>query len=155
MNSILKELLEYAIIIVVVVLVRIFIVAPAKVDGESMYPTLDDGELLIMKKYDHKLLVKRVIGLPGENINYENNNLYVNGIKVDENFDHAKTSDFNISKLGVTNIPDDMYFVLGDNRINSVDSRMIGLIKKEDIVGTTNFAFFPINKFGVIEHEGS
>ena len=82
-----KELVPYIVIIVVVVLIRTFIVTPVQVDGESMYPTLLDNQILILKKYDHSYdrfdivvfkynnskLVKRVIGLPGETVSYKNN----------------------------------------------------------------------------------
>ena len=85
----LKELLPYVIIVLVVVLIRSFIVTPIQVDGSSMYPTLEDKELLILKKYDKSFdrfdivvfeyngvrLIKRVIGLPGETIEYKDNNL--------------------------------------------------------------------------------
>lgn len=164
-----KELIPYVIIIITVVLIRTFIVTPVQVDGLSMYPTLKDNEILLLKKYDkdykrfdivvlkykNDKLIKRIIGLPGESIKYVDDKLYVNDKLVEENFSkNTETDDFDISYLlneEETKIPDNMYFVVGDNRDNSTDSRIIGLIKKEDIEGTVDFALFPFNKFGKIK----
>ncbi len=156
-----KELLPYIMIVVVVVAIRAFIATPVRVDGSSMNPTLEDGEILILKKYDRSLerfdivvldyngekLVKRVIGLPGEKIAYKDNKLYVDGKRVKEPFEHEVTDDFELEEQ----IPEGYYFVLGDNRINSTDSRMIGAISKEQIQGTTNFSIFPFDKFGTVK----
>ena len=156
-----KELLPYIMIVVVVVAIRAFIATPVRVDGASMNPTLEDGEILILKKYDRSLerfdivvldyngekLVKRVIGLPGEKIAYKDNKLYVDGKRVKEPFEHEVTDDFELEEQ----IPEGYYFVLGDNRINSTDSRMIGAISKEQIQGTTNFSIFPFDQFGTVK----
>ena len=156
-----KELLPYIMIVVVVVAIRAFIATPVRVYGASMNPTLEDGEILILKKYDRSLerfdivvldyngekLVKRVIGLPGEKIAYKDNKLYVDGKRVKEPFEHEVTDDFELEEQ----IPEGYYFVLGDNRINSTDSRMIGAISKEQIQGTTNFSIFPFDKFGTVK----
>ena len=156
-----KELLPYIMIVVAVVAIRAFIATPVRVDGASMNPTLEDGEILILKKYDRSLerfdivvldyngekLVKRVIGLPGEKIAYKDNKLYVDGKRVKEPFEHEVTDDFELEEQ----IPEGYYFVLGDNRINSTDSRMIGAISKEQIQGTTNFSIFPFDKFGTVK----
>ena len=164
MKNFIKELIPYVIIIVVVVLIRMFIVTPVQVDGNSMYPTLKDNEILLLKKYDQKYkrfdivvlnynnskLIKRIIGLPGEHIEYKDNKLYVNGKYVKERFKrNTETSDFEIDKK----IPKGYYFVMGDNRGNSLDSRdyRVGLVKKEDIVGVTIFRLYPFNKIGTIK----
>ncbi len=161
----LKELLPYVIIVLVVVLIRSFIVTPIQVDGSSMYPTLEDKELLILKKYDKSFdrfdivvfeyngvrLIKRVIGLPGETIEYKDNKLYVDGKEVAEEFDrNSKTDDFKLEDIGETTIPEGYYFVMGDNRDNSTDSRIIGLVDKDDIKGSTNLSIFPFDKIGTI-----
>lgn len=160
-----KELVPYIVIIAVVVLIRTFIVTPVQVDGESMYPTLLDNQILILKKYDHSYdrfdivvfkynnskLVKRIIGLPGETISYKNNILYINNKEIDNIKLDAYTYDFNLSELGFDKIPEGYYFVLGDNRTNSLDSRMIGLIPKDNILGVTNFSVFPFKRFGSIK----
>ena len=163
--KLLKELIPYIIIVIAALLIRTFIFTPVKVDGASMYPTLEDGEILILKKYDKSyerfeiavirhdgdMLVKRIIGLPGENIKYKKNKLYVDGKVVEEPL-YLETEDFSLMDLGYTKIPDDYYLVLGDNRYNSSDSRIFGLIKKEDILGTTSLRIWPFKKEGIIKN---
>lgn len=164
-KNIFKELLPYVIIILVVVLIRTFIMTPIRVDGSSMYPTLEDGEILILKKYDKSYerfdvvvfdyngsrLIKRVVGLPGETVEYKNNKLYVNGKKVTENFDRSSdTMDFKLEDIECEKIPKGKYFVMGDNRNNSTDSRIIGLVDEKDIKGSTNLSIFPFDKTGTI-----
>lgn len=162
--KIFKEIMSYLIIILIVVIIRTFIVTPVKVDGLSMYPTLNDKDVLLLKKYDRSFerfdivvikfnntkLVKRIIGLPGESVKIANNNLYINHSLVEDVKLDVKTEDFSISELGYDIIPEGYYFVLGDNRVNSVDSRTsaVGLISKDDIIGVTSFRIFPFNKIG-------
>lgn len=159
-----KSIIPYIAIIVAVILFRSFVITPIRVDGSSMYSTLKDGEILLLKKYDKNIkrfdvvvfyygnsrLIKRVIGMPGEKVEYKNNKLYINGKYIKEPFlkKHQKTYDFKLKKLGVSKIPEGEYFVLGDNRTNSTDSRMIGLISKDKMQGKTDFVIFPFNKFG-------
>lgn len=159
-----KEISIYVFIILGIILIRTFVVTPVRVDGDSMNNNLKNGEILLLKKYDKSFdrfdvvvfnykgekLIKRIIGLPGESVSYKDNKLYINGEYVEENMIDKITHDFNLSTLGVETIPDDYYFVMGDNRTNSTDSRFIGLINKKDILGTTNFIIFPFNKFGSI-----
>lgn len=167
MKKIIKDIIPYISIILIVVLIRSFIVTPVRVTGYSMYPTFDDGQILILNKtkkeykrfdvvvvnYNGEKLIKRVIGLPGEHIQYKNNKLYVNGKYVEESFlnSDVKTNDFDIIDLMITSfIPKDSYLVLGDNRENSTDSRVFGFVKKDNILGTTIFSVFPFTKFGTI-----
>ena len=100
--------------------------------------------------HNNTKLVKRVIGLPGESIECKDNELYINGEKIDD-YSTSRTGDFSLKELyDVEKLPDGYYFVMGDNRTKSSDSRdyRIGLIKKEDIVGTTSFRLFPFTKIG-------
>lgn len=159
-----KEIAIYALIIIVVVLVRTFIITPVRVDGDSMNDNLKNGEILLLKKYDksferfdvivfkykNEKLVKRIIGLPGESIAYKDNKLYINDKYVEEDMIDKKTYDFDLRELGFDTIPNNYYFVMGDNRTNSTDSRIIGLVNKDDILGSTNFILFPFNKLGRI-----
>lgn len=158
----LKSLIPYLVIIVVVVVIRTFIATPVRVEGRSMVPTLNNGDILILnklasnyKRFDivvvkahNSKLVKRIIGLPGENIEYKDNVLYINGNKIDDVTPEV-TDDFSLEELyGIKKIPNDYYFVMGDNRDGSSDSRdyRIGLIKRENILGKTIFRIFPLNK---------
>lgn len=159
-----KDLIPYVVIIIAVVLFRSFIMTPIEVEGMSMYSTLDNGEILILKKYDKTYkrfdvivfnngkdkLIKRIIGLPGETIEYKDNKLYVNDKYIKETFlkNNQKTYDFKLEDLGYEKIPKGYYFVLGDNRTNSTDSRIIGPISNKKISGKTNFVIFPFTKFG-------
>lgn len=163
-----KEIFSYIIIILVVVMIRAFIVTPVRVNGTSMYPNLTEGQVLLLEKIDKtykrfdivvvdheengkkEKIIKRVIGLPGEHITYKDNTLYVNNKKIDEDFINVGTSDFDISTLGSYTVPENSYFVLGDNRPISKDSRIIGFVKNEKIDGKAVFSLFPFNTFGRI-----
>lgn len=156
-----REIAIYILLILAVILLRTFIVTPVCVDGSSMLPTLKNGEILLLKKYDKSIerfdivvlnyngqkLVKRVIGLPGEKIEYKENKLYINGEEVKDVNTGYITNDFSAS------VSENAYFVLGDNRIDSLDSRLIGEISKERIEGVTSFAIFPFSSFGKIPCE--
>lgn len=158
MKKILKELVPYIVILIVVVLIRIFIVTPIIVDGDSMSPTLTDGEMMLLNKLgsierndivvinnEEGYIIKRVIALPGESIECRDGVIYINDEKYDDNF-ASKTDDFVKQFLN-----DDEYFVMGDNRLVSMDSRVFGAVTKEEILGTTNFVIYPFNKFGKIK----
>ncbi|MEG2322474.1 MAG: signal peptidase I [Bacilli bacterium] len=151
-----KELIPYAVILLVVVLIRTFIVTPVIVDGSSMEKTLFDGNILLLKKYDKHYdrfdvvvfdyndtkLIKRIIGLPGETVKYVDGLLYINDKVIDDKFSNI-TANFSLSKLGLDVIPEGYYFVMGDNRNKSSDSRVIGLISKDVINGSTSFKLWP------------
>ncbi len=159
MNDKIKEILSYILIILVVVLIRTFIITPIRVNGTSMYETLDDKDYMLLKKYDKNFkrfdivvvndngnkIIKRIIGMPKEDIEYKNNVLYINGEELDESYGYGYTNDF------VDYCGNDEYFVLGDNREDSTDSRIIGCVKKENILGKTNFVVFPFTKWGKVK----
>lgn len=172
MKDFIKEILPYIIVILIVILVKTYIISPIRVNGSSMYSTLHDKDLMILnktayynqpiKRFDivvvrvekskyiprKEYIIKRVIGLPGDKIEYRNNYLYINGKKIKEDYSHTETADFNIKDLGSITVPKNHYFILGDNRINSVDSRLLGFIKKENIIGKAKYTIFPISRFG-------
>lgn len=160
--KLIRELIPYLVIILVVVTLRTFIVTPIVVSGESMVPTLDGKELMLLKKYDTDYerfdivvvnknvegdnLIKRVIGLPGETIKYRNNHLYINGEIIEDSYAFGNTSNFREITLG-----DDEYFLMGDNRQISLDSRALGIIKEAEIEGTVGIVLFPFNKIGKVK----
>lgn len=153
-----REIAVYLLLILAVILLRMFIVTPVCVEGSSMLPTLKNGEILLLKKYDKSIerfdivvlnyngqkLVKRVIGLPGETVVYKDNKLYINNEEIKDIQTGYRTNDFSYV------VSEGAYFVLGDNRIDSLDSRIIGEISKERIEGVTSFAIFPFSSFGSI-----
>ena len=162
MKKFIKELVPYVIIVVVVITIRTFLATPIIVKGESMVPTLDGGEVMILKKYDKNYkrfdivvvsknvegdnLIKRVIGLPGETVRYKDNMLYINDKIIEDNYAHGITNNFQEVTLGK-----DEYFLMGDNREISLDSRIIGPIKKSDIEGTVGIILYPFNKIGKVK----
>lgn len=163
--SFIKEIIGYVLVIIIIIVIKKYVVSPIRVNQTSMYPTLHDKDIMLLNKisyhfkdierfdivvfeYEDEYLIKRVIGLPGENIEYKGNILYVNGKKVEEDFTKERISDFQIEELGTSKVPKDSYFVVGDNRINSKDSRRIGFISKEQIVGKSHFTILPFDRFG-------
>lgn len=163
MKKSLKELIPYIIIILLVIIIRSYLVTPVIVSGDSMVPTLKDKQLLLLNKINYRIndierydivvikidkkeIIKRIIGLPGETIEYRNNTLYINGHEEKNNYDF-ETSDFDLKSIcNCEQIPDNKYLVLGDNRKVSADSRIIGLIDKADIEGNVNISLWPIKK---------
>ena len=164
MNKFWKEAKDYLIIILVVMLIRTFLVTPAVVDGASMDYTLENGQLVLINKFVYNVkdvkrfdvvvldnkkegdkIIKRIIGLPNETIEYNNNQLYINGKRIEENYEFTNTEDFSYKTK------DNEYFVLGDNRVVSKDSRMLGTFSENDIVGRVNFRLFPFKKFGTVK----
>ncbi|MGM9900549.1 MAG: signal peptidase I [Latilactobacillus sakei] len=145
--------------------IRSFFLVPATVAGNSMQPTLKSGDQLLLKKFGqvHRFeivvfrlangttYVKRVIGLPGEHIAYQEGQLYVNDRPVVEPFlkqsqqKTVLTSDFDLKTLtDHDRIPANQYFVLGDNRRISKDSRTFGTIERETIIGRAVGIYWPI-----------
>lgn len=168
MNKRIKDIIEYIIIIVAVLLFRHFLYSPIRVTGDSMVPTLNDGDIMILDKIGYKIngldrfdivvvdykgekIIKRVIGLPGDHVEYSDDKLYINGKYIEEEYNRKETSDFILEFLGENTIPKDKYLVLGDNRPISKDSRIIGLIDKTDIEGYTSLVLFPFNKIGKVK----
>ncbi len=157
----LKSLLPYIIIIFIVVIIRTYIMTPVRVNGTSMYPTLDGGEIMLLNKlgkidrFDivvvklddkEENLIKRIVGLPGETIEIRASRIYINDKELEDNFGVGVTYDIDKMTLGK-----DEYFMLGDNRSISLDSREFGAIKRKEIKGTTNFVMYPFKKFGKVK----
>jgi len=171
-----KELLSYLKIIVITAIVVLgckqFLFAPIKVQGASMYPTYHDKDIIIVSKTskierfdqivfqsptEDELYIKRVIGLPGDTVEMKDDVLYVNGKAYKEDYVNRQTDDPN--QLRITEnftleqllkekkVPEGMYFVLGDNRLKSYDSRHYGLISEDAIYGEAKVTLYPFSNF--------
>ena len=156
----LKEYFPYIVTILLVILIKRYIVSPIRVQGDSMKNTLHNGDIMILdiigyrfskiKRFDivvidkeKEYIIKRVIGLPGEKIEYRDNQLYVNGKLIQDDYSKEVTEDF------YAKVPKNAYFVLGDNRTNSMDSRYFGAFDRKYILGKTGLTIFPFNRIGI------
>ncbi|MBO0996149.1 signal peptidase I [Bacillus sp. SD075] len=179
-----KEVFSWikAILIAVILafLIRTYIFAPIVVDGESMMPTLQDHERIVLTKFGTNIdnidrfdivvfhatvdkdYIKRVIGLPGDHIEYKDDTLYINGKAYEEPYlDKYKnqmeagvplTESFKLEDIsGSMTVPDGQLFLMGDNRQNSLDSREIGTISVDEIVGKANLVYWPINEIKLVK----
>lgn len=164
--------------VLLALLIRYFFFTPIIVDGLSMEPTLHDHNRMIVNKLSYKVgepehfdivvfqatedkdYIKRVIGLPGDHVAYKDDVLYVNGEPVDEPYlesakaevDGLLTYDFTLEEVtnGLTVVPEGELFVLGDNRRYSKDSRIIGTIPMEKIIGEAHVVYWPISDVRLI-----
>lgn len=163
---------SFIVAFIIVGVVYIFLGRPFTVSGASMYPTLHNGDRMILSKigdinrFDVVVLkapdenveyIKRVIGMPGDTLEMKQGVLYINGKKIEQPFINTEAlqkqtvfiDDFTLQSLiGETKIPEGKYFVMGDNRGVSRDSRMIGLIDRKAIEGKAVFTIWPLNQFG-------
>lgn len=174
-KKILKELyITFGIFFILLITVLKITITLPKIEGYSMIPTLEDGNRVVVNKFEKikrfKLVyfkdkmgnvgaVRRIIGLPGDRIKYVNDQLWINEQDVYERFlekslhkihdsEMTFTEDFTLEQVtGEEVIPSEKYFVLGDNRSFSSDSREYGLIDKSQIIGTIDFRLFPLHKF--------
>ncbi|MBP2240904.1 signal peptidase I [Cytobacillus eiseniae] len=156
--------------------IHTFFFTPVLVDGASMEPTLQDQDRMILtkvgepKRFDIIVFhvteetdyIKRVIGLPGDRIEYKDDRLYINGKLFDEPYldefkqeviDGPLTHSFTLRETPIKSevVPEGHLFVMGDNRRYSTDSRHIGAVPMEKVVGTTKFVFYPIGKIKIID----
>lgn len=161
----LKDTFKYIVTIVIVLIIFLYGVSIQQIVGPSMSPTYQDEEVVLLKKFYYKIfnverfdvvslkhdgtkyLIKRVIALPGETIEYKENKLYIDEKYVEEKF----LKDVNTTDFGPITLKDDEYFVLGDNRENSSDSRTYGTFNKSDFIGKVNLRIWPLNKVKYIK----
>ncbi|TQR17415.1 signal peptidase I [Psychrobacillus soli] len=160
-------------------IIRFFLFTPIVVDGESMMPTLQNGDRMVVNKigymvgkpdrYDivvfhapeQKNYIKRVIGLPGDHVEFNNDQLFINGKKLPEPYleqykseinEGTLTDDFTLEDITQKHeIPEGYIFVMGDNRRYSKDSRHIGLVAIDEVIGSTNFVFWPMDDIGFVK----
>lgn len=199
-TSMLREIIETALLaLLIFVLVRT-VVLNFKVDGRSMLPTFENGEMLLVNRNAYRSLdawdfidwipgvdernsativdwgdpgrgdvivftppapgedkpyIKRVIGLPGDQIEVRDNRVYVNGVALEEDYigDRESTCPTGWQHCGPLTVPDDSVFVMGDNRTNSEDSRYFGTVPDENIIGKAWIVYWPSDAWGVVEHQ--
>ena len=169
-KSVKKEILSWALTLLAAVAIalpiRAFVFEPIRVDGRSMQDTLQDGELMLVTKYEYlfgdperfdvivcrypnrkERFVKRIVGLPGDTLSIADGLLSVNGVTYPEDY-LTYRPDYELAEYTV---PEDSYFVLGDHRNNSNDSHLIGPITREQIIGHTRCVVFPFSAMRGIE----
>ncbi len=156
------------------VIIYLFLVQPHQVTGASMDPTFHDGEYILTDKITYRFqepqrgdvivfkaprnpdfdYIKRIIGVPGDTVLISGGAVFVNGNKLNENYIQSETLILPgqyIKEEQEFKINNNEYFVLGDNRSHSSDSRQWGTVPKKDIIGRVFFRYWPPNKFGVIK----
>ena len=181
MNKVMKEMISTLLYLLGVLcltwLVITFVGQRTEVDGSSMEPTLTNGDNLIVDKlsyrfrdperfdiivfpYKHKektYYIKRIIGLPGETVQIdEKGDIYINGEILSESYGREiiKAENIGLAAEPIV-LGEDEYFVMGDNRNNSTDSRypQVGNIKREDIIGRAWVRIWPFSSFGILKHQ--
>ncbi|EUB17511.1 signal peptidase I [Shuttleworthella sp. MSX8B] len=173
-REVLSTILYLALVILAAYLIVTFVGQRTEVNGSSMENTLDNGDNLIVDKISYRLgspkrfdvvvfpypqnpstyFIKRVIGLPGETVQIDSSGkIYINGQVLEENFGREVISNPGLAQEPIK-LGEDQYFVLGDNRNNSMDSRdsRVGLISGKSMVGKAFLRIWPLNKFGLVRH---
>jgi len=158
----------------IVLLTFIFLFQPLLITGDSMKPEFLDGEQIIAEKLTVKfqqidrgevlvvkhpkdegvLVIKRVVGLPGETLMLVNSNIYIDGELLDESYldSEVVTSDGNyLTEREEFQLSDSEYFMLGDNRAESFDSRFWGPVDKDHIVGRSILVYYPLKQFRIVQ----
>jgi signal peptidase I len=177
LRSLLRDVLFAGLIAILIV---VFVVQPVRVEGQSMMPKLHDQDRIFVNKFIYglrewigdekpikrgdivvllypddpsKSYIKRVVGLPGEDVNVENGRLYINGQQIDEPYLDSEYLSAD-SMPGSVHVKEHHYFVLGDNRRNSSDSRYWGLVPEKYIYGKAIFRYYPftpVERIGAID----
>jgi signal peptidase I len=173
-RSVLGALLHWArdliFSVVLAVIVILFLYQPVKVEGTSMMPTLDDQERIFINKFVYRLhfgkidradtvvfwfpgdptksYIKRVIAVPGDRVEVNQGAVIVNGQALVENYVPEEYRDQ--SSMTERTVPQDEYFVLGDHRSSSNDSRAWGMVPRRYIYGKAVFIYWPLDKMGVL-----
>ncbi|MDQ2047174.1 signal peptidase I [Enterococcus faecium] len=189
MKEFLKNWGILILVLAAILLARVYVFTPVTVNGHSMDPTLSDGQRLISSKIsnyermdiittkepgdEERMIVKRIIGMPGDTVKMENDQLTINGKKYDEPYLDEFKKEFSEDKLQGEyaynsgfqaqaessstftsdfeyTVPKGKYLVLGDNRLISKDSRMFGLVDKDMIQGKVVFRYWPLSEIKIM-----
>ena len=174
MRELLGMLVYVGIVLAITFLIITFVGQRTHVSGESMENTLDDGDQLIVDKLtyrfhdperfdiivfpfrykDNTYYIKRIIGLPGETVQIADGEIYINGEVLEESYGREVMQDAGMAAEPIT-LGDDEYFVLGDNRNYSSDSRdpSVALIHRKEIIGRAWLRIWPLDSFGILKHQ--
>lgn len=174
MRELLGMLVYVGIVLAITFLIITFVGQRTHVSGESMENTLDDGDQLIVDKLtyrfhdperfdiivfpfrykDNTYYIKRIIGLPGETVQIVDGEIYINDELLEESYGREVMQDAGLAAEPIT-LGDDEYFVLGDNRNYSSDSRdpSVALIHRKEIIGRAWLRIWPLNSFGILKHQ--
>lgn len=180
-SSFFLDLVETLVIgISLFLVIYLFFMQPHQVSGQSMEPTLMNYDYVLTDKISYKVgdpkrgdivvihapeaancptgtgcdFIKRMIGLPGDTVEVKDNGIFVNNAQLDEDYiaDDVTTMAGNFTRNRVVTLGADQYFVVGDNRMHSSDSRAWGPVTREDIVGRAFFRYWPASSVQVLEH---
>lgn len=181
-REIISTLIWVAVIFLGIKVFYAYVMEPFIVDGRSMEYTLHDGEKMFMMKLNdierfdvvvfpapggpissdesQSLYIKRVIGIPGDTVAYQDDQLILNGVQMNEPYlDDMRadvlgnfTGDFQLEEItGSATVPEGQVFVMGDNRRNSLDGRAFGFIEAEDIIGEADYIYWPLSSMRALD----
>lgn len=181
-REIISTLIWVAVIFLGIKVFYAYVMEPFIVDGRSMEYTLHDGEKMFMMKLNdierfdvvvfpapggpitsdepQSLYIKRVIGVPGDTVAYQDDQLILNGVQMNEPYlDDMRadvlgnfTGDFQLEEItGSATVPEGQVFVMGDNRRNSLDGRAFGFIDAEDIIGEADYIYWPLSSMRALD----
>lgn len=169
----LKEMKEYIVFLLVIIVIQTQVVAQSLIPSSSMVPTISVNDRLLInrlatkykapnrgdivvflkeKKFPlNEYWIKRVVAMPNEVVDIQNDKVYIDGIPLEEDYTVGTTEAFGFGITFPYTVPQGHYFVLGDNRENSYDSRGLGAIGEKDITAIGAYKIYPFNDMGVLE----
>ncbi len=171
------DILESVVVaLAIFVVIYLYFYQPHQVKGASMEPNFHDGEYILTNKYEYRFAdpqrgdvivfkspqnpdidyIKRIIAIPGDKVKLVNNAYYVNEVKLVEAYIANNLYTYNgafLKEGQEVTVPTNKYFVSGDNRPRSSDSREWGFIERSSIIGKSQLRYYPFDRFGIIPHQ--